>query len=241
MRLFDAHIHLTEFEQIEAEGLIEDLQRAGIEKCVCVTAKPEDWEMAAKFAHDFPFEVIPSFGLHPWYACGAKRGWEKELEIYLKEFDEAIIGECGFDKLKATDFEKERHVFEKQVEFAFEYQRPLMLHMVKADMWLERYWGRLPERSVFHSFSGSSGLLKKIINFNNYISVNNRFFNKKDAEDILKKVPLEKLLTETDAPFQSDISDLKEVVARIAEIKNLTFEETAKRLYLNAMKVFENN
>ena len=241
MRFFDAHIHLTDFEGIPSKKLIADLKDNGIEKCVCVTAKVDDWEKAAKFAHDFPFEVVPCFGVHPWYAPEAKKGWDKELELYLKEFDGAIIGECGLDRLKSTDIAKETEVFEKQVELAFFYNRPLMLHMVKADMWLEKYWGRLPEKSVFHSFSGSVELLKKLINFNHYVSVNKIFFNKKDAGKILKYAPMDRLLVETDAPFQSEINDLKNVVQNIAEMKNENIEELAQKLYFNAVDVFVND
>jgi len=241
MRLFDTHIHLTDFKDILPKDLMKHLKSAGVEKCVCVTARQEDWGKAAKFAHDFPFEVIPCFGLHPWYAHEASKGWEKELEAYLKEFDEASIGECGLDKLKSTDIKKEKEVFEKQIELAFEYNRPLMLHMVKADMWLDKYWGRLPEKSVFHSFSGSENLLKQIFNFNHYVSVNNKFFNKKDAVNLLKQIPTEKLLAETDAPFQTDVSDLEKVIYQIAEMKNETPQNVAHRVYLNAQEVFEEN
>ncbi|MBR2299380.1 MAG: TatD family hydrolase [Alphaproteobacteria bacterium] len=238
IRLFDVHIHLTDFLGTNPQKLIAELKANGIEKCVCVTAKPQDWEKAARFAHDFPFEIIPSFGLHPWYAAKVQKGWEKELELYLKEFNGAIIGECGLDKLKSTDISKETEVFEKQIELAFVYNRSLMLHMVKADMWLEKYWGRLPEKSVFHSFSGSVEILKKIINFNYYLSVNKRFFSKKDAGKILEYAPMDRLLVETDAPFQSEIKDLKTVVQNIAEIKNESVEDLAHQIYLNAMDVF---
>lgn len=238
MKFFDTHIHLTDFKDVSKNILIENLKQNGIEKCVCISAHRSDWEKVAEFAHDFPFEIVPAFGLHPWYADEATDNWQLELEEYLKEFPESVIGECGFDWLKSKDLELERQVFEKQIELAFEYQRPLMLHMVKADLLLENYWGRLPQKSIFHSFSGSIELLKKLLKFSHYISVNHKFFNKKNAKEILTTVPLEKLLLETDAPYQSKAEDLLNVLNKIAEIKNEETETLSKKIYLNTMRVF---
>ena len=234
--LFDAHIHLSDFRNISPAELIGRLKLAGIQKCVCVSTHPDDWEKTAAFARMFQFEVVPCFGLHPWYAKNATQGWEKRLENYLLEFEDSLIGECGFDRLKNPDFERAQKVFEPQLELAYALKRPLMLHMVKADLWLENYFGRLPQNSVFHSFSGSIELCRQILKFGHAISINKKFFNKKDALKILRCVPLENILIETDAPFQSMPEDLAFVVQKIAEIKGLNVEETAQKLYTNALE-----
>jgi len=233
---FDAHIHLSDFKDISPKELIGRLKLAGIQKCVCVSAHPDDWEKTAAFARAFEFEVIPCFGLHPWYAADAVSDWTRGLEDYLLEFEAALIGECGFDRLKNPDFESAQKVFEPQLELAYAFKRPLMLHMVRADTWLENYFGRLPQNSIFHSFSGSIEMLKKILKFGHMISINKKFFNKKDAVQILAYAPLENVLIETDAPFQSMPEDLDFVASRIAEIKGLSEEETRQRLYTNALE-----
>lgn len=234
--LFDAHIHLSDFRNISPAELIGSLKLAGIQKCVCVSAHPDDWEKAAVFARAFEFEVIPCFGFHPWYINDAPQDWAKRLEDYLLEFETALIGECGFDRLKNPDFESAQKVFEPQLELAYALKRPLMLHMVRADVWLENYLGRLPQNSIFHSFSGSVEMLKKILKFGHMISINKKFFNKKDALQILEHAPLENILIETDAPFQSMPEDLGFVACKIAEIKGLNEEETRQKLYTNALE-----
>ncbi len=237
IKFFDTHIHLTDFEGISKNALMEKLKRNGVEKCICVSAHRSDWEKVAGLAHDFPFEVIPAFGLHPWYADESNGRWKDELSEYLKEFPESLIGECGFDALKSRDKDLEEEVFKTQLELAFEYNRPLLLHMVKADLFLEHYWGRLPEKSVFHSFSGQDELLKKILKFEHYISVNKCFFKKKNAQSILEKTPLEKLFLETDAPYQSNIEDLGYVLRQVAEIKDEKAEKLGEKIYVNTMRV----
>lgn len=236
LKFFDTHIHLSDFRDIEPAALMQRLKAAGIEKCVCVSTHPDDWEKTAAFARTFEFDVVPCFGLHPWNAHTVAQGWEKRLEDYLLEFGDSLIGECGFDRLKNPDFESAQKVFEPQLELAYSLQRPLMLHMVKADVWLEHYLGRLPQNSIFHSFSGSVELCRQILKFGHSISINKKFFNKKDALKILTQAPLENILIETDAPFQSMPEDLAFVVQKIAEIKGLNVEETAQKLYTNALE-----
>jgi len=233
---FDTHIHLSDFNDVTPFELMGRLEKAGIQKCVCVSTRPDDWEKTAALARMFKFEIVPCFGLHPWYAADAVSDWTRGLEDYLLEFETALIGECGFDRLKNPDFESAQKIFEPQLELAYAFKRPLMLHMVRADAWLENYFGRLPQNSIFHSFSGSVELAKKILKFGHLISINKKFFNKKDAVDILKTVPMENLLIETDAPFQSMPEDLDFVVEKIAEIKGLDKVEAAQKLYVNALE-----
>lgn len=241
MKFFDAHIHLSDFKEISCEGLIAQLKKENIEKCVCVSAHQTDWEKVARLAHDYPFEIIPAFGVHPWYTKELEKGWVGKLEEYLKEFPQSVIGECGFDKPKSQDKELERKVFDIELRLAFEFRKPMILHMVKAASFLENYWGLLPQKCVFHSFTGTDEILKQIIKFNHYISVNNRIFKKAGAADMLKKVPIDRLLIETDAPYQSSVADLKELLAQIAAVRAEDTEKLSERLYQNALEVFIND
>jgi len=237
MQFFDTHIHLADFENITPDELMGNLKQAGIKRCVCVCSRPQDFQKAASFAKTYPTMVVPAFGLHPWYIGEQVRGFEKELERYLKLFNVAPIGECGFDRLKNPDFEAQKEVFELQLALAKAYHRPLLLHAVKADIWFERYLPLLPRKSVFHSYSSSVEFLKQIIKYELYISVNKRFFRKQDAQKIILQTPIERLLIETDAPFQSKPEELQDVVLQIANIKQMDLEKTAKILYSNAMEI----
>ena len=241
MQFFDTHIHLSDFENTTPHNLMQRLKNVGIEKCICVSSQPKDWEKTAEFAHTFPSHVIPAFGIHPWYADQFNTKSLQKLEKYLNQFPTAFIGECGFDRLKNPDFEMQRLVFENQLQLAIRRQRPMILHMVKADMWFNAYLGKLPHKSVFHSFSGPAEFLKKILKFDSYISVNAKFFRKKDALNILKQIPENKLLIETDAPFQSMPEDLPDTVHKIADIKALNLPEAAQKLYDNALNLISDD
>ena len=238
MRFFDTHIHLTDIDVSCPSELIQRFVGQGIEKCVCVSARPKDWEKTAKLASDFKNYIIPAFGLHPWYIDEAPVDFQSRLEGYIRAFPSAAVGECGFDRLKNPNLNYQKKVFDIQMDIALKYNRALIVHAVKADEMVQGYDSLLPQKTIFHSYSGSCERLKKIIKNNMYISVNKRFFNKKDAKCIVEKVPYEKLLIETDAPYQSDVEDLSCVVERIAEIWGKDKNDIADTLYANAERVF---
>lgn len=241
MYFFDTHIHLADFKNIKKDCLIACLHQKGIEKCVCVSSHVSDWEKVADFARSYPFDVVPAFGLHPWYGEEYFLDFKQNLISYIEMFPDAAIGECGFDRIKGVDFDTQKKIFEAQVEVSFEYNRPLIVHAVKADMWLQDYYGMLPQKTIFHSFSGSVEIVKKLFKYGFYVSVNHKFLNKKDYRKILENTPIEKLLIETDAPFQSEIDELSDLVQKISDIYSINVDEVAQKLYLNAMEIFVND
>ena len=241
MQFFDTHIHLADFGTNKPEDIMAYLDEFGVKKCVCVSAHIKDWPLVADFARNFAFRVVPAFGLHPWYVKEAGDTFQNDLETYLEEFPSALIGECGFDKLKNQDIDAQKKVFDVELDLALRYHRPLLLHTVKSDGVMQEYDAFLPQNSVFHSFSGSLERAKQIKKFGFYIAVNRKFFNKKDAEDILKTIDKNKLLIETDAPYQSKAEDLPEVVKKIAQILNQDEKQTADMLYLNALEALVND
>ncbi len=235
---FDTHIHLTDFRDISPDDLILRLKENDIKKCVCVSATPSDWEKTAQFARNFPSVVIPAFGLHPWYINKSPANLQQTLEKYLLQFENATVGECGFDRLKNTDLSAQQKIFDIHLALAKKYDRPLILHAVKADGIMQQYDSLLPSKTVFHSFTGSLERLKQINKFGFFISLNLKSLHKKNAIEIVCKIPKERLLIETDAPYQSMPSDLRSVSQKIADLRVDSVENVENFVYKNAMEVF---
>lgn len=201
----------------------------------------------------------------------AVRGEEFNLELYqqLARFDKVVaVGEIGLDyflsqhKLK-TDLtavkQKQRQNFLKQLEFAARQNLPAIIHCRQAhDDMLEvltahrikqkealsknRPWG------VMHCFSGDENLAWEYFNLGLMISFTGVITFSKQWDDLIRKMPDDKLMLETDSPFMSpepyrgrrnEPLLVKYVAQRIAEIKNWSLEHTAKITTANVKKLFQ--
>ena len=236
MRFIDTHIHLQDFD-IPAEEVICLLRQNGVDKCICISAAEDDWEKVGALTQKFPQTVIPAFAIHPWNAYSVKSGWNNRLEQQLKDFPQALIGECGLDFLKGAEAVLQQKVFREHIALAKQYNRPLLLHMVKAWNLLNDYWKKLPQPVVFHSFSGSPEILRQIIMHDGYIALNAKILRNKHADSIIKNVPKDKLLFETDGPYQTAVADLPRLCENIALIRAERVEELVENVYYNSLRI----
>ena len=243
MQFIDTHIHLQDFKSNCATDIINTAQQSGVASMVCVSSFPEDWKRVAALALSFPDYIIPAFGLHPWYLEKATVDWETLLVEYLQRFPQALVGECGFDRLKNPAYEIQAEIFSCQIELSKQYNRPLIVHAVRADAWLENFWEKLPPKFVFHSFTGSRELLNKITINNGYVGFNYSVLRSRHKENVLKSVPLERILLETDGPYQGpqrgkevSSSSLPELARQIAHVRSCSTETLVKQIYSNSLE-----
>lgn len=179
------------------------------------------------------------------------------------------IGECGLDfyrienqaseKSKAETFkikEKQKEVFIKHLKLALEAGKPIIIHCRDAHndlLEILRAEARLP-RGVMHFFSGDLDQARKYIELGFYISFSGVItFPPRGGEiinayhEIIKNIPLERILTETDCPYVAPVPHrgkrnepayVKYIIQKIAEIKNMSFEDVAERTTKNARELF---
>ena len=180
------------------------------------------------------------FGIHPWETLeeckveSVKCKVEEELRSKLLANPKAGVGEIGLDRLKVRDVPPlMREVFEAQLSLAFELHRPVVLHGAKC-------WGQvvatIRKRTthnaqltafLFHGFSRSDGLIPDIVKLNGFISVGPAVLNDHavNYRELVKKIPLDRLLVETDRTSSSDSPSISDVLAKTADILNLPVAE----------------
>lgn len=163
MQFIDTHLHLQDYKTGFATDIVKEALIGGVDRLVCAATGMFDWDKVARFAKQYPGTVVPAFGLHPWYLQEAKPDWLPRLREYLARFPEALIGECGLDGVKNPDDEPQNSVFCQHILLAEELKRPLIIHAVRAQEWLENYWDMLPAKFVFHSYNGKHEVLKKFL------------------------------------------------------------------------------
>jgi TatD DNase family protein len=191
--------------------------------------------------------------------------YEKYKELALRRSPEqarakvVAIGEIGLDyyyrpktKKKLNEFkEKQKEVFLKQLELARELNLPVIFHCRMAHQDLLEILNfqfsvfNFQLKGVIHCFTGNLEQARKYMDMGFYLGFNGIIF-KMDLEEVIKNVPLDKLLVETDCPYltpkpmegRNEPLYVKYVAKRIAELKNINYEELESQTNKNAKELF---
>ena len=233
MQFIDSHIHLQDYKEKNVQQIIKKMQTQSFKKIICVSSHPSDWDSIAEITNNNPDFIIPAFGIHPWYIDEVSEDWQNLLSNYLNNFPYALIGECGLDNLKAYDKELQENIFIKQIKIAEKYNRPLCVHSLKADNQLEKLLPQISVKFMVHAFNGSVEFLQKILKSGGYISISDAICKKKNHVDIIKQIPENKLLSESDGPYMSDFEKINAFITYIAKIKNIDKIALTKQIYHN--------
>ena len=240
MQFIDTHIHLQDYKSNNAPQFLSEINRQGVEEVVCAATKEGDWQAVCELAEEFPGRVVPALGLHPWYLQDCSKDWHKNLQELLEQNPQALVGECGLDRLKDVPSELQKEIFAEHIRLAKEYNRPLLVHAVKVQDWLEAFWPILKEvKFVLHSFSGSVELLRRALSFGAYISFCPKTRIRKNFKELAQAVPLQKLLFESDGPYQGNPTDIPALAKDVAECKNMELKELAAEVYKNSREFID--
>lgn len=242
--LFDAHLHVQDLsdEQLQAVVALDDFFFLS-----CSTSL-DNFKKLQSIKADIR-NVIGFLGIHPWFVSEQSLARFDELEKILIE-KEIGVGEIGLDKAaKNIDFKLQKIVFTKQLDLAYKYKRPVVLHCVKA-------WGSLLElmkinpisanQCMIHGFDGSVEILKQLIDRDFYISVNLSKVVAKQAKfiEIIDLIPDNRLMLESDYPYQFKSTDysseFRNLYRLTADILKLSVSELENRIAYNVKNFTKN-
>lgn len=218
MSFIDIHCHLH-FQRIAGcvESVLINAKKAGIRHFVINSTGEGDWEKVNALARCHE-EIVPCYGIHPYQItdeCSIAR---------LKEFCSCQtgpywIGEIGMDKSisKRVSMDKQAEFFEKQVCLAKELNVPFAVHCVKCVNSIFEILARhgpFAKGFLMHGYSGSPDYISKFTELGAYFSISGYFFNlalnrQKAMQDVIRKIPQDRLLFESDAPDMVVKSDDK--------------------------------
>jgi TatD DNase family protein len=240
----DAHIHLKELSARNGHdaGFILENDYQAVVSCHSM----EDIE----FAENFGKKLLISFGVHPQ---DPDPDGLKTLEKLLEEKRIDAVGEIGFDRYSTEfkeKFDQQKVVFEYQLDLSLRKKMPIVLHIRKSFEELFRYsfeLSRLPG-VIFHSFSGTYEQAQFFLDrgVNAFFSFGTPILNgNKKAVLALSLIPLERILVETDAPYQpvmgenfSKAGDILKVIEKTAIIKGVDKPEVMSAVRENLHKTF---
>lgn len=254
--LFDTHAHLNAEQYNEdLEQVIERAKSEKVEKIVVVGFDRPTITRAMELieAYDFMYAAI---GWHPVDAIDMTDedlAWIKELSQHEKV---VAIGEMGLDYYwdkSPKDVQKE--VFRRQIALAKEVNLPIIIHNRDATedvVTILKEEGAAEVGGIMHCFTGSLEIAKACMEMNFYISFGGpvTFKNAKKPKEVVKDIPSDRLLIETDCPYltpapfrgkRNEPSYVKYIAEQIAELREISFEELAELTTENAKKVFRIN
>ena len=252
MELFDSHAHYNDkkFEE-DRDNLIQEIYNFGVTGIINAGYSLESSKKAIEIANTYDF-IHTTSGISPNDIDDFKEEFLKEIEELAKNKKCVAIGEIGLDYYWNTDNkELQKKIFISQIEIANKLNLPIVIHTREAiyDTLEIIKTNECKKRGVFHCCPLNKDLVREGIKLGYYISFAGpiTFKNSKNADEIIKMVPDDRMLIETDSPYLSpeplrgtrnNSQNLKYIVEKIAAIKEKSPEEIAFKTYNNAIMIF---
>ena len=204
--LFDAHNHLQD-ERLDPwrEEIIASMPQLEIAEMVVNGTCEKDWPQVAELARRHAC-IRPAFGLHPWHVKDHSPEWLSSLKSHLASHPTAVVGEIGLDRwIEDPDIEAQLSCFRSQMALAVELDLPVTIHCLRAFGLLhdELRSLPLPQRGfLLHSYGGPAEMVAGFLELGVYFSISPYFAHPRKATQraVFARIPLERLLVETDAP-----------------------------------------
>src|SRR3989344_2217244 len=257
MRFFDTHTHVNfnafknDWREVIDRALKNDIWIFN------VGSQSTTSKQAVEIAENYEKGVYAAIGLHPSHS--EEQEFNEDYYLELAKNDKVVaIGECGLDYYGIRNKElgiknKQRENFIKHIELAQKINKPLIIHCRDAHddiiSILNSYF--LIHNSklcgIMHFFTGTLEQAQRYIDLGFYISFSGVITFTDAYDDIVKNLPLDRILIETDAPYvaptpyrgkRNEPSYVIEVAKKIAEIKEISLEEVAEQTTKNARIIF---
>ena len=252
--MIDTHCHI-DFEEFDDDR--EDVIKRAKDKLdhVIVSGYSNESNMKVlQLSKDYEGFIYPTFGFHP---VSSQNASEEDLKIAHENIRNNLdsilaVGEVGMDYYYVTDKalrERQQEIFKSFLELANEYRVPIVMHVrdceKKAVNIIENY-DDIPY-FVFHCYGGSLKTAKRIMNRgDSYMSFSTMLCYSKHHQDLIEKIDLDYVLTETDSPFlamtkeeRNEPANVVKAVHKIAEIKNMDVSTVDEITTNNARKIFK--
>ncbi len=248
---FESHAHYDDerFDE-DRDTLLASFPAEGIETVVNASSDIKSSKASIALSEKYPF-FYAAVGVHPHEVENITEADIDELRELSKHPKVVAIGEIGLDyyyDLSPRDLQ--RHWFKRQLELADELKMPVIIHSRDAAQeCFDIIKNSNVRNGVIHCYSGSAEMAEEYIKMGFYIGVGGSltFKNNKKGVETVERIPIEKILIETDSPYlapvpyrgkRNDSRLLKYVVERISQIKNIPENDICNITKNNAQNLF---
>ena len=266
MKYIDTHAHLNFEEKYPDFDELEQKTKSDDVRVINVGTGEATSQRAVEIANGVE-HMWAIIGLHPIYAApsyATELGEDFNPEFYqgLLASSEKIVGvgECGFDYFhgNAEGKAKQEREFRAQIEFALKHNLPLMLHIRPSEGSMDAYEDTLAILATYksdnqnlrgqaHFFAGTAEIAERFIDLGFYISFTGVITFARMYEKLVKAIPMDRILSETDCPYVSphpyrgernEPSHVREIVRKMAKIKGVEEEVMAEQIRQNVKTLY---
>lgn len=251
--IFDSHAHYDDekFDEDRHELLTNILLQKGVVGIINCASSFDSIQKTIDISKNYPY-VYGALGIHPECAKDLPQNYLEVIENGTKDdINIVAIGEIGLDYYYADlcPKDKQKEVFIAQLEIAKKLDLPVIIHDRDAHGDTLEILKKYKPKGVLHCFSGSVEMAKEVVKLGMYLGIGGvvTFKNAKHCPDVVKEIPLDKLLLETDCPYlapvpfrgkRNDSSLISYTAEKIAEIKNISAEEVVFTTRNNVKDLF---
>jgi TatD DNase family protein len=238
--IIDTHFHADFLDEVKLKEIQDDEKiKLVITNSVNINSCKKNTEISKKYQ-----KIKTALGLYPEQTLT-----EEEFNLLLeliKKNKPIAIGEIGLDKTEKLDFEIQKEVFIKQLDLAKELNVPAIIHTRKAEKEVLEILENYSElKIILHCFSGNFKLVKKANEMGCYFSIPTNIVRSEHFQKMVKELPKEKILTETDSPYLSPFKEkdneprfITESIKKISEIWDVSEKEVERQIEENFERVF---
>ena len=247
----DTHCHIDKLK-LSPQEIIASAKKAGVFCVLTIGTELEDWSQVLFLSEKYSPFIYGVLGMHPHTAQNFDETCEKFLKENLKAKSIIGVGEIGLDYFYNNSPKKiQKEVFDKQLDLAKELEFPVEIHTRDAEedtfFFLKKY--RSQVKGLLHCFTGSYDLAKKALDcgFNISFSGILTFKKSESLRETCRKIPLDRIHIETDAPFLSPVphrgkenepSYVPLVAECVANIHQVDLEDLSQQLKKNTYQLF---
>jgi TatD DNase family protein len=250
--MIDTHCHLTDPRLgDQLAGVLQRCAAAGVTRMITIGTGLEDDRAVVKLASTLP-NVRCAIGVHPNYSAEVDLSDLPLLKELQSDPSVVALGEMGLDyHYDHSPPDKQKAVFEYQLQLATDVKRPVVIHCREAVDDCLAILKDFPEvRADFHCFTGDRDEAKRILDAGHWLGFTGPVTFKKSDElrAVVKLTPLDRLLVETDAPYltpepmrKQKINEpalVVQVALTVAELKQMDYSDLEEIVDANATRFF---
>ena len=247
--MIDVHCHLEQKDYDQDRDSVIELCKQKLNAIVTCCASPDDFDLTMEMLEKYKNFVFATFSIHPIYVKEVNEKQKDEFFDLISENKDKVkgIGETGLDfhHIKEDSWrKKQKELFVEHISLAKDLKKPLVIHSRDSTEDVIKILEQEDAKNVLMHLFGARHLLNRVKENDWFISVGPIAIRSKNHKKIIRDMPIEKILLETDSPWfglegkRNLPTAVLDVANRISQVKKLDVKDVDEITTRNAMKFF---